>query len=71
MIDKDDLVTGAYIGGSLVALVTIGDILYGIFSAEMGTNAAAAMSIVGIVIFGITVLTVNNRVKIKNMQEGE
>jgi Na+(H+)/acetate symporter ActP len=71
MVDKQLVTIAGAIAGAVMVSVTLIGRVYGVFSDRIGAEGAIVISVMGLVLYALLVLAVDNRIKINQTRRGD
>jgi len=71
MVDKQFVVVAGAVAGALAISVTLLGRVYGVFLKSIGATGAIVISTMALALYALLVLSIDNRVRINQMQGGE
>ena len=71
MVDKQLVMISGSVAGALAVSVTLIGRVYGVFLDSIGATGAIVVSTMALALFALLVLSIDNRIKINQMNGGE
>lgn len=68
MIDRQTIEIAATIGGAVAVVLTVMSGLYTVFSDDLSSLGAMVIAAMGLILFALLVLAIDNRLRINEME---